>query len=83
MALPKAERHVQAQCLLVQSTSALDEENNGFPHLASIGFMNKYNFVAISFMALHRDAEKDVINYLARQLESYFITSSWAGTIAA
>ena len=47
---------------------------NGFPHLASIGFMNKYNSRShlVLLMALHRDAEKDVINYLARQLESYF-----------
>ena len=67
--------------LLVQSTSALDEENNGFPELASIGFMNKFRSRShlVLLMALHRDAEKDVINYLARQLESYFFITSSLG----
>lgn len=62
---------------LVKATE-LQQDGGDYPHVTNIGFINKYKSRQhlILLLSLGRNATREAIEYLARQIESFFFYSA-------
>lgn len=67
---------------LVNATKRLSDGSD-YPHVTHIGFINKYKARQhlIMLLALSKQADKEAIDYLAQQIESFYFVTNTVGIL--
>lgn len=67
---------------LVNATKRLSDGSN-YPHVTHIGFINKYKARQhlVMLLALSKQADKGAIDYLAKQIESFYFVTNTVGIL--
>lgn len=67
---------------LVNATKML-KDGSEYPNITNIGFLNKYKARQhlVMLLALAKTADKEAINYLAKQIESFYFVTNTVGIL--
>jgi hypothetical protein len=67
---------------LVNATKRLSDGSD-YPHVTHIGFINKYKARQhlVMLLALSKNADKEAIDYLAQQIESFYFVTNTVGIL--
>lgn len=67
---------------LVNATRRLSDGSD-YPHVTHIGFINKYKARQhlVMLLALSKNADKEAIDYLAQQIESFYFVTNTVGVL--